>query len=51
MDLVFDPGSLPDQVSAAGDLPRLQQAAGTDPHPLSEHIGGTGNDWDEFTND
>jgi hypothetical protein len=29
----------------------LQQAAGTDPHPLSEHIGGTGNDWDEFTND
>ena len=29
----------------------LQQAAGTDPHPLSELIGGTGNDWDELTND
>jgi hypothetical protein len=29
----------------------LQQAAGTDPHPLSELIGGTGNDWDEVTND
>ena len=29
----------------------LQQAADTDPHPLSELIGGTGNDWDEFTND
>ena len=28
----------------------LQQAAGTD-HPLSELIGGTGNDWDEPTND
>ena len=26
----------------------LQQAAGTDPHPLRELIGGTGNDWDEF---
>ena len=25
----------------------LQQAADTDPHPLSELIGGTGNDWDE----
>ena len=25
----------------------LQQAAGTDPHPLAELIGGTGNDWDE----
>ena len=29
----------------------LQQAAGTDPHPLSEIIGGTGDDWDELTND
>ncbi len=29
----------------------LQQAAGTDPHPLSELIGGTGNDWDEFMDD
>ena len=29
----------------------LQQAAGTDPHPLSELIRGTGNDWDELTND
>jgi hypothetical protein len=29
----------------------LQQAADTDPHPLSELIGGTGNDWDEFTNE
>jgi hypothetical protein len=29
----------------------LQQAAGADPHPLSELIGGTGNDWDEFPND
>ena len=29
----------------------LQQAAGTDPHPLSELIGGTGDDWDELTND
>jgi hypothetical protein len=29
----------------------LQQAAGTDPHPLSELIGGTGNDWDEPTDD
>jgi hypothetical protein len=29
----------------------LQQAAGTDPHPLSELIGGTGNDWDEPTED
>jgi hypothetical protein len=29
----------------------LQQAAGTDPHPLSELIGGSGNDWDEPTND
>jgi hypothetical protein len=25
------------------------QAAGTDPHPFSELIGGTGNDWDELT--
>ena len=23
----------------------LQQAAGTDPHPLAELIGGTGSDW------
>jgi hypothetical protein len=29
----------------------LQQAAGADPHPLSELIGGTGNDWDDLTND
>src|SRR4051812_34633815 len=29
----------------------LQQAAGTDPHPLSELIGGTGNDWDKPTDD
>ena len=29
----------------------LQQAAGTDPHPLSEITGGTGDDWDELTND
>ena len=29
----------------------LQQAAGPDPHPLSELIGGTGNDWDEPTHD
>jgi hypothetical protein len=29
----------------------LQQAAGTDPHARSELIGGTGNDWDELTND
>jgi hypothetical protein len=29
----------------------LQQAAGTDPHPLSELIGGTGHDWEEFPND
>jgi hypothetical protein len=29
----------------------LQQAADTDPHPLSELIGGTGNDWDEPTDD
>jgi hypothetical protein len=29
----------------------LQQAAGTDPHPLSELIGGTGNDWDEAPDD
>ena len=29
----------------------LQQAAGTDPHPLSELIGGTGDDWDELTDD
>ena len=29
----------------------LQQAAGTDPHPLSEITGGTGGDWDELTND
>ena len=29
----------------------LQQAAGTDPHPYSEITGGTGNDWDELTND
>ena len=29
----------------------LQQAAGTDPHPLSELIGGTGHDWDEPTDD
>jgi hypothetical protein len=28
----------------------FQQAAGTDPHPLSELIAGTGNDWDELTN-
>jgi hypothetical protein len=28
----------------------LQQAAGADPHPLSELIGGIGNDWEEFTN-
>jgi hypothetical protein len=28
----------------------LQQAAGTDPRSLSELIGGTGNDWDKFTN-
>jgi hypothetical protein len=27
----------------------LQQSADTDPHPLSELIGGTGNDWDEPT--
>ena len=27
----------------------LQQAAGTDPHPLSNLIGGTGHDWDEPT--
>ena len=25
----------------------LQQAADTDPHPLSDLIGGIGNDWDE----
>jgi hypothetical protein len=25
----------------------LQQAAATDPHPLAELIGGTGNNWDE----
>ena len=29
----------------------LQQAAGTDPHPLSELIGGTGSDWDESPDD
>jgi hypothetical protein len=29
----------------------VQQAAGTDPHPLSELIRGTGNDWAELTND
>ena len=29
----------------------LQQAADTDPHPLAELIGGTGNDWDEPTDD
>jgi hypothetical protein len=29
----------------------LQQAAGTDPHPLSELIGGTGSDWDASTGD
>jgi hypothetical protein len=29
----------------------LQQAAGTDPHPLSELIGGTGSDWDASTDD
>jgi hypothetical protein len=29
----------------------LQQSAGTDPHPLSELIGGTGNDWDEPIDD
>ena len=29
----------------------LQQAAGTDPHPLSELIGGTGSDWDEPPDD
>jgi hypothetical protein len=29
----------------------LQQAAGTDPHPLAELIGGTGNDWDEPPDD
>jgi hypothetical protein len=29
----------------------LQQAAGTDPHPLSEIIGGTANDWDEPPDD
>jgi hypothetical protein len=29
----------------------LQQAGGTDPHPLSELIGGIGNDWDESTDD
>jgi hypothetical protein len=29
----------------------LQQAAGTDPHPLSELIGGTGYNWDEPTDD
>jgi len=29
----------------------LQQAAGTDPHPLSELIGGTGHDWDEHPNE
>ena len=29
----------------------LQQSAGTDPHPLSDLIGGTGNDWDEPPND
>ena len=25
----------------------LQQAACTDPHPFTELIGGTGNDWDD----
>ena len=30
---------------------RLRQAAGTDLHPFSGLIGGTGNNWDEFTND
>jgi hypothetical protein len=25
----------------------LQQAAATDPHPLNELVGGTGNEWDE----
>jgi hypothetical protein len=29
----------------------VQQAAGTDPHPLSELIGGTANDWDEPPDD
>jgi hypothetical protein len=29
----------------------LQQATDTDPHPLSELIGGTGNDWDEPADD
>jgi hypothetical protein len=29
----------------------LQQAAGTDPDPLSDLIGGIGNDWDESTDD
>jgi hypothetical protein len=29
----------------------LQQAADTDPHPLAELIGGTGNDSDEPTDD
>jgi hypothetical protein len=29
----------------------LQQASGTDPHPLSELIGGTRSDWDEPTDD
>lgn len=29
----------------------LQQGADADPHPLSELIGGTGNDWDEPTDD
>ena len=29
----------------------LQQAAGTDPHPLSELIGGTDHDWDEHPNE
>jgi hypothetical protein len=29
----------------------LQQAAGSDPHPLAELIGGTGNDWDQPQDD
>ena len=29
----------------------LQQAAGTDPHPLAELTGGTGNDWDQPTDE
>jgi hypothetical protein len=29
----------------------LQQAAGTDPHPLAELIGGIGDNWDELPDD